>query len=97
MKCFNNSDTSCNNLVNLTGNRGQNQVTDLTRVVVATGDNSFFDPVTPGSSWESSVAAESATVTAGNQIFGRQVGIHFTLRVNANTVRHGLDSSKSLQ
>lgn len=66
-------------------------------IVVSTGNNAGFDPVAPGSILVSAVASESTAATAGHQILSRQVGLHFAIRVNANTVRHGFDSSKSLR
>ena len=72
-------------------------MTHLTGIEVATSDNSFFNPVTPGSTRESSIAAKSTAIAAWYQIFSWQMGIHFTFGVNTNTVRHGFNSSKSLK
>ena len=68
----------------------------LARVVVAASNDTFLYPVTPGGTGEATVATEAASVTARYEILGREVSVHFTFRVDANTVRHGLDSSKSL-
>lgn len=42
----------------------------LTRVVVATSDNTLLDPVTPCCAWEATVTAKAASVTARNEVLG---------------------------
>ena len=66
-------------------------------VIVSTGDNTGMDPVLPGSLFVSSIATEPATAAASDQIFSWNVSFHFTIGVNANTIRHSFDSSKSLK
>ena len=69
----------------------------LTWVVIASSDNTFLDPVTPSSSRKAPITSKATSVTATDQVFSREMSIYFSLWVNADTIWHGLYSSKSLE
>lgn len=54
-------------------------------------------PKPPGRWREAPVAAEAAKPTARQEVLGRDVGLHFAARVDADAVRHRLDSPKGLE
>merc|ERR550525_1592229 len=61
---------------------------------LAPTDKTLAAPETPGCSGEATIASKSAGVAAGEQVLAGHVYMLFPLRVNANSVRHGSDSTK---
>lgn len=66
------------------------------RSVGSSADNAFRYPIVPRCSWETTVASETACPTTRYKIFGWEVDVFSTIRVNTNTVRHWFYGSKRL-
>lgn len=66
------------------------------RSVRSSADNAFRHPIVPRCSWEATIATETACPTTRNEIFGREVDVFSTIRVDTNAVRHWFYGSKCL-
>merc|ERR1719219_1997800 len=70
-------------------------LTSLSTPILPATHQAFPRPVSPGRPRETSVTAKSTGVTAGQEILRGDVDLCFTLRMDADPVRHGRHGSKS--